>query len=309
MPPVGPGGDVAILQAEKLLLQVVGQDRYVQLNALGFYELPGKTHASYSLAKRRKTHITGHDGAIWNACVDLTVGDCPQADRIVAEHYLILNDEAKYLQTANLTLIQPLAINANIEGPHPGMAGTEYLRAMAEIRRQERERLMVGNWDVGGGELREPCIRIDPAVACQLHPRPGFPFRPIEIATDLVRQVFEGAPRYRIFRRGEVEGITTPSESRLEIGELRPLPFSDFSRYHLAILAEQMRNVLRGNTVIGLGPPFAWRDTDGRSVCAADLDGRWLSVRLQLRGDYDIRENRYFDHTTIFGYLQIVVPV
>lgn len=93
------------IAAEKLLRRVLPEELHVSLGALGYCDVPGKTHKSYRIFKNQKTHVTDKQGNVYSSCIHLTDTEAPDTDRIVAEYLLIINDEAKYLDTANLTQI------------------------------------------------------------------------------------------------------------------------------------------------------------------------------------------------------------
>ncbi len=125
------GGDPAAptinpkLVAERLMQKVLPEDVYLSMSALQYADVPGQlmVHDTgkprmYRLFRGgRKTEITDPNGHVWSACIYLP-GQQPDTDRIVAEYLLIVNDEAEYLETANLTVIHGL------NGRH-GMVGTD----------------------------------------------------------------------------------------------------------------------------------------------------------------------------------------
>ncbi len=92
------------IAAERLLRSVLPEELCIALSATGECEIQGKQF-SYVLKKDSKTHCKKKDGTVHSCCIAPEDTSCPDTDRIVAEYLLILNDEQKYLEIANLTQI------------------------------------------------------------------------------------------------------------------------------------------------------------------------------------------------------------
>lgn len=119
-----PPSTTHLINAERLLAEVLPKELYIELNAtLKFTILSKLTKAicvtslyslsdrliplKYELSRRYKTHIHCSDGSIYAACIAPdSHGPVPEADRLVAEYLLLVNDERKYLETANLSLVR-----------------------------------------------------------------------------------------------------------------------------------------------------------------------------------------------------------
>ena len=113
------------IAAESLLFSILPRDMYIELAAVD--ECTWRSEASeniYTLSKNNKTVVVKKDGSKWSACIAPEPGEMgemgeyvsimerfcgssplPPADRVAAEYLLLINDEPRYLATANLTQI------------------------------------------------------------------------------------------------------------------------------------------------------------------------------------------------------------
>ncbi len=91
--------------AERLLKSVLPEELYLQLTATGEFGIEvgeGKEKHKYTFKRKGKT-LVEREGKVYSCCIDVEDQKRPEQDRIVAEYLLVLNDEKKYLATANLT--------------------------------------------------------------------------------------------------------------------------------------------------------------------------------------------------------------
>lgn len=112
------------IKAERLLAEVLPEDMYYSLAALGHcaYEREvsssqwdmvnalaplGSMKVGFKFQRQVKTEIT-LGKIVYSSCIHLSDGKAPDADRIVAEYFLIKNDPAKYFSTTNLTAIRQM---------------------------------------------------------------------------------------------------------------------------------------------------------------------------------------------------------
>lgn len=141
-----PPSPTHLVNAERLLAEVLPKELYIELNAthaltlqsklsVAVYKLSDKIQpVSYSLSRRDKTYIYCKNGSIYSACISPdSHGPVPEADRLVAEYLLLVNDEERYLMTANLSLIKP---DMQIVRP-PGYRPIE-IEPAYRARRQQR---------------------------------------------------------------------------------------------------------------------------------------------------------------------------
>lgn len=144
--------EAALIKAEKLLREALPEELYISLCALGYFVIQGLNRGgwanSYKISKSEKTKVTTENGSIHSACIEFAPNFVPQApppaDRVVMEYLLIKSDEPRYLETANLSLI---------EGPrgevHDGYA--------AELHRQ-REYLQPARMDMARRVRYQPRV-------------------------------------------------------------------------------------------------------------------------------------------------------
>lgn len=98
-----PSNDPKVV-AERLLKSVLPEELYIQLAATGSFSCSIGPN-EYTFFREKKTHVKKNDRT-YSCCIDIEDPARPDADRIVAEYLLVLNDEKKYLDTANLTCIE-----------------------------------------------------------------------------------------------------------------------------------------------------------------------------------------------------------
>ena len=101
-PIVKPSDDPRVV-AERLLRQVLPEAMYEELAATGQCSCVVNEH-EYTFSRKAKTKV-GKDGKTFSCCIEHTDNSIPRPDRLVSEYLLVLNDEEKYLATANLTQI------------------------------------------------------------------------------------------------------------------------------------------------------------------------------------------------------------
>lgn len=102
---VAPSTDPKVV-AEGLLRKVIGDEAHTQLCATGQFTVTVESGNKYTFSRQSKT-VVEKDGRRYSCCIEFEDYDKPRADQLAAEYLLALNDEAKYLSTANLTDITP----------------------------------------------------------------------------------------------------------------------------------------------------------------------------------------------------------
>lgn len=106
-----------LVNAERLLAEILPEELYIQLNATHKFTIPAKlvgavykcTHRiiplKYELFRHLRTNVYCMNGSIYAACIAPDChGSVPEADRLAAEYLLLVNDERKYLETAHLEI-------------------------------------------------------------------------------------------------------------------------------------------------------------------------------------------------------------
>ena len=119
------------IAAESLLFSILPREMYIELAAVDKCTWRSEVSENiYTLSKKNKTVVVKKDGSKWSACIApeplemLRAGEfpfteftvyraayftasqpLPTADRVAAEYLLLINDEPRYLTTANLTQI------------------------------------------------------------------------------------------------------------------------------------------------------------------------------------------------------------
>lgn len=91
--------------AERLLRKVLPDECYTDLCAKGLFKCIINQH-QYTFSRTTKT-LVEIEGRTFSCCIEFEQKGPPKADRLAMEYILALNDEAKYLKTANLTDVTP----------------------------------------------------------------------------------------------------------------------------------------------------------------------------------------------------------
>ena len=112
------------IAAEQLMIEVFPPYDYLSLAAWGYCDVQGKKY-KYRLRRNDKTIVTKGDGSTYTACIH-PVTATPDADRLVSEYILIVNDEPDYLRTANLS--------PTIQQPQPARRQARFAARLVEDR-------------------------------------------------------------------------------------------------------------------------------------------------------------------------------
>ena len=169
LPALIPGPELPAVVAERLIQRVLPEELYLSLAATGQFSCMIRDH-KFTFKRNAKT-LFERDGKIYSCCIDVEDSSRPDQDRIVAEYLLALNDEAKYLEIANLTDVTP---SKNAE---TGLT-MRFLRNFDQRDDGWFRRNFLGDFDTPYARMREAHerelnLRVQ-MEALRLDPRPAY---------------------------------------------------------------------------------------------------------------------------------------
>jgi len=300
--------------AERLLKSVLPEELYLQLSATGEFVIEvgeGKKKHEYAFKRKGKT-LVRMDGKLYSCCIDVEDQKRPEQDRIVAEYLLVLNDEKRYLATANLTQIYGPWENTRpgryLTGQEIGRQWTDVLNHQLDALRYQRTApYLEYNPSVGPIPI-VPEPRIGDTIRVQ-RPAQYLSTRPVDnritigqIANQALWMLCHIPPldhpypmlRYEDWQGRMMDGTTYGISFQFETRDLE-LTIDDFSSRLLQPAVQQLAHSLRERHIEGFMELPLPQGVDMAARVTMHGDGR----SLRLVRAYDITRDMFLGRIDI----------